>query len=129
MCACWRVTWQAPTAQPQCLSTSSACPSHHCHLPAWPGARHGELIGMAPRPPLTGPTDIQAITRRPMLLILTHTEGRTHGAECGARADAGPLHSRPGTDGALRAPHARGRGARYSAGQRMRTLPLYSDDL
>jgi len=44
-------------------------------LPAWRGARRGEPIGMAPRPPLTDRTDTRATTRRPMAPILTHTDG------------------------------------------------------
>ena len=44
-------------------------------LPAWRGARRGEPIGMAPRPPLTDRTDTRAITHRPMVPTLTHTDG------------------------------------------------------
>jgi hypothetical protein len=69
-----RVTWRAPTAPPRSLSTSSACRSRHCRLPAWPGGRRGVPIGSAPLPRRTTDlTDIRAITRRPMLPILTHT--------------------------------------------------------
>jgi hypothetical protein len=70
MCACWRVTWEAPTAQLRYLSTLSACRSRHCRLPAWPGARRGELIGMGPLPRhTTDPMDTQATT--PPILIRT----------------------------------------------------------
>src|SRR5580693_833328 len=76
MCACWRVIWQAPTAQLRYLSTLSACRSRHCRLPAWPGARRGEPIGTVrlPRPTTGHPTDTRAITRRPTLPIPTHTD-------------------------------------------------------
>src|SRR5260370_35751436 len=77
MCVYWRETWQAPTVQLGYLLTLSACPSRHCRLPGWPGARRGEPIGMAPRPRRTDPTDTRPITRGPMLPTLTRTEGWT----------------------------------------------------
>src|SRR5580692_50694 len=76
MCACWRVIWQAPTAQLRYLSTLSACRSRHCRSPALPDARRGEPIGTVrlPRPTTDHPTDTLAITRRPMLPIHIHTD-------------------------------------------------------
>src|ERR1700730_5148213 len=75
MCACWRVTWQAPTAQLRYLLTLSDCRLRHCRLLASPGAPRGAPIGMAPLARRTTDlTDTRAIIRRPMLPILTPTE-------------------------------------------------------
>jgi hypothetical protein len=52
-------------------------PPRHCLLPAWPGARRDEPIGMALLPRLTDPTDTRATTHRLMLPILTHTDSRS----------------------------------------------------
>jgi Na+:H+ antiporter len=53
------------------------------------------------------------------------TNAGRHDAQRGARIDAGHVHSRAGADGTLRARHAEGRGARCSAGQRMKSEPSW----
>jgi hypothetical protein len=60
--------WRVRTGRRPSSSTSSACRSRHCRLPAWPVERQGAPIGMAPRRRrITGrrPMPIRLTRRRP----------------------------------------------------------------